>query len=389
MNKKVFVIGGFILIFLIGILLGIPIGKKYVRPCPDCLSENQAATTNVGNIDIRNSMGNKYYIMTGEYNGEYDYQNIKLSQYYENQEEAMDKIKLFNTSNILNYDEYSKFCQKWGLKQKYNDVEKKYMVISYASYGQLVAEAKIANVLENEGKVTVYIWDHTDGDSADIAGYFIAVPINIDTNQVEVVNTINEEEYDLITNGNDFDTMVKKPIIYIYPKEKTSVKVKLANPDLLTVSYPKYESGWKVVATPDGNLLDEKTGKNYYGLYYESRKKDLTMKDDGFIVKGKDSSEFLEEKLTILGLNDRERNEFIIYWLPILEANKYNYIRFETDKEINSYMPLEVDPKPETMIRVIMDYKPLDKKMKVKEQKLISKQRKGYTLVEWGANEIK
>ncbi len=33
----------------------------------------------------------------------------------------------------------------------------------------------------------------------------------------------------------------------------------------------------------------------------------------GFVVKGKDTTKFLEEKLSYFGLNDKECNEFIIY----------------------------------------------------------------------------
>lgn len=35
----------------------------------------------------------------------------------------------------------------------------------------------------------------------------------------------------------------------------------------------------------------------------------------------------MEEKLKLLEFYEREE-ELIIYWLPKLEANKYNYIRF-------------------------------------------------------------
>ena len=48
-----------------------------------------------------------------------------------------------------------------------------------------------------------------------------------------------------------------------------------------------------------------------------------------------DVIKFLEEKLGILGLTEREAEEFIVYWLPLMEKNKYNYIRFETLEEIN------------------------------------------------------
>ena len=52
-------------------------------------------------------------------------------------------------------------------------------------------------------------------------------------------------------------------------------------------------------------------------------------------------------------------------------------------------MPLDVNPAPDTVIRVLMITKPLDKYVEVKEQKLDRIERKGYTLVEWGGTIIK
>ena len=180
---------------------------------------------------------------------------------------------------------------------------------------------------------------------------------------------------------------VWKPLIYIYPEKEMDVSIKLGNSHLITTSYPKYVDGWNVKASPDGNL--EYNGKNYYGLYWEGENYNSYESDEGFIVKGEDTSKFFEEKLSLLGLSEKEANEFIIYWLPKMEHNKYNYIRFDTLENINSYMPLEISPKPETLIRVYMMYKPLDNYKEVKEQTLTKVERKGYTVVEWGGSEIK
>ena len=122
-----------------------------------------------------------------------------------------------------------------------------------------------------------------------------------------------------------------KPIIYLYPTEETEIKVSLGKPELITCSYPEYNSdGWEVIANPVGNLKYIENGKNLYSLYYESKAGyDFKVEKDGFIVVGENVAEFLEEKLEILGLNEREAEEFIVYWLPKLEANKYNIIRFE------------------------------------------------------------
>ena len=183
-----------------------------------------------------------------------------------------------------------------------------------------------------------------------------------------------------------------KPIIYIYPTQEQNISVKLGNPELLTCSYPQYEDGgWDVLAKPNGDLLDLKTGKNLYSLYWEGISNKVydysnTPELEGFVVRGEDITKFLEEKLSILGLSEREKEEFIIYWLPQMEDNKYNYIRFETIEEIEKEMPLQIEPKPDTTIRVLMDWKKLDEAIEVKEQELIPVERNGYTVVEWGAS---
>ena len=176
----------------------------------------------------------------------------------------------------------------------------------------------------------------------------------------------------------------EKPIIYLYPEEETNVTVKLSNPDNLICDYPEYNSGWNVIAKPNGDLKDLNSGKNLYCLYYESNHKDLSLNESGFVIKKENTSEFLDEKLKILGLNDKERNEFIIYWLPQLEQNNYNFIHFLTEEEINQIQELNINPTPDNIIRVFMSFKGLDNPIKVKEQKLSAPNRSGFTVVEWG-----
>ena len=52
-------------------------------------------------------------------------------------------------------------------------------------------------------------------------------------------------------------------------------------------------------------------------------------------------------------------------------------------------MPLEISKTPDTLIRVYMDFMPLDKKINVSKQKLEKVIRHGYTIVEWGGREVK
>ena len=184
------------------------------------------------------------------------------------------------------------------------------------------------------------------------------------------------------------DTSIKKPLIYLYPEQETDVTVELGQPDKISTSYPKYESGWRVKAAPNGDLVDLRSGRELYGLYWEGDSVGFGMTDEGFVVRGEDTAAFLEEKLAILGLTDREAEEFIVYWLPKMEKNKFNYIRFATKKEIEEYMPLKVTPTPDTTIRVAMGAKALDEPIEIKEQKLESGMRKGFTVVEWGGVDL-
>ncbi len=201
------------------------------------------------------------------------------------------------------------------------------------------------------------------------------------------VKRIKEFNYKLDARSRrDCGNAEYKPMIYIYPEEDINVEVKLGNSDLITTSYPKYEKVWNVFAKTNGDL--EYNGRTYYGLYWEGANHTAKVEKDGFVIKGEDTSKFLEEKLEILGLNEKEANEFIIYWLPKMEHNNYNYIRFETREEIDNYMPLEVTPVPDTTIRVYMNFKALDEEIEVEEQKLEKVTRSGYSVIEWGGSII-
>ena len=189
----------------------------------------------------------------------------------------------------------------------------------------------------------------------------------------------------------DYPVVEKKPVIYLYPEVDTNVSVKLGAKEKLTVSYPKYIDGWNVLARPDGKLTDLNTGRELYSLYYETEyDSSKGVREDGFVVKGSDTAEFLEEKLAKLGLNEREAEEFIIFWLPQMQNNAYNYIHFADVSEIDANMPLEVSPAPTSTIRINMEWKALKAPINIKEQKLpATPERKGFTLVEWGGTILK
>lgn len=187
--------------------------------------------------------------------------------------------------------------------------------------------------------------------------------------------------------GGRDEPLTEKPVLYLYPEEKTLVSVGLDLEGSLTSSYPAYGAGWRVLAAPDGTLTDPETGRTYYCLFWEA---DLEMAYDfstGFCVPGEETAAFLEEALADLGLTQREANEFLLYWLPRMEENPYNLISFETGAYTEAAR-LAIDPAPDTLLRVFMAWKGLEAPVEVAPQTLTAPARTGFTAVEWGGAEV-
>jgi len=179
--------------------------------------------------------------------------------------------------------------------------------------------------------------------------------------------------------------MNDKPIIYLYPTSEIQINVKLWTPENLSHTYPKYNSKkWRnVIAQPNWDLKDIDTWRKLYALYWEWKSKISTNFDEWFVVAWEDIIPFLEEKLAILWLNERETEEFIVYWLPQMEGNEWNLIRFETIEEQNENMPLNITPTPDTVIRVMMDWKAINEPIDIPEQELVTPERNWFVVVEW------
>ena len=180
----------------------------------------------------------------------------------------------------------------------------------------------------------------------------------------------------------------EKPVIYLYPEAETEVTVSLDYDGELTCVYPAFDGGtsWSVTAAPDGTLTDA-AGQTYNYLYWEGVSDADYDFSEGFCVPGGDTAAFLEDALADLGLTRREANEFIVYWLPRMEGNAYNLISFQTSAYTDRAR-LTVDPAPDTVLRVFMAWKPLERPVELPPQTLTAPERTGFTLVEWGGAEL-
>ncbi len=203
----------------------------------------------------------------------------------------------------------------------------------------------------------------------------------------------------------------RKPAIYLYPEKTTTISVKLDKSIKYNNVIPTYKNGWLVEAEQNGTLRDlqpkntkcSKLPYKEFGFEYAKQAceinkypyiywdgiqlhKPLPTKNEGFIVKANNISEFLAEKTDKMKFNETEKAEFIRYWSKtILEKNWKEYkIYFLQNEEVDNYYPIYIEPKPESSNRVQIVIKKARKNEKINEQKLLPIERNGYTFVEWG-----
>ena len=165
-----------------------------------------------------------------------------------------------------------------------------------------------------------------------------------------------------------FDGVGDKPVLYLYPQNVTNVNIKvdLSEKVRFSCTYPEYNNGWSVIAHPDGTLINNADNKVYSYLYWELTGKQTYDFSKGFVVKGSETSEFLNKILPELGLSASEINDFIVYWLPRMIKNEYNLITFQST-EYSENVRLSIVPQPDSIIRVFMAYKPLKSYIEIAE----------------------
>lgn len=204
-----------------------------------------------------------------------------------------------------------------------------------------------------------------------------------------------------------------KPVVYLYPTKPTNVSVQFVNPVQFTTDIPAYHNEWNVLAHPDGVLTDlqpqytdcsrldsTKPGSEYaktacvnnsYPYLYwagQSFGASYPPQTSGWIVDQNELPVFLQEKLTAIGLSKQEITDMLAYWVPEMLFKQVPYYRvsFLQTPEMNRLIPLRITPVPDTVIRVFLDWTPLESKpdIKLPPQILTHIERIGFTAVEWG-----
>lgn len=190
------------------------------------------------------------------------------------------------------------------------------------------------------------------------------------------------------------EIMVDKPVIYAYSEKAIDFIVNLKAKGELTFTYPQLPSdnSWKMRTSANGNLVDEK-GTEFPYLFWEAKQNNSdfysTKSNSSELVTGQNLVAYFESELTKLGLNSKEKTDFITFWCPKFSKEKLVQVQFFIDDNCSIIGDLNITPKPDNLRRiyvlfqanpiVVTDYVP--KKLEVKPLN-----RNGFTVVEWGGS---
>jgi len=201
--------------------------------------------------------------------------------------------------------------------------------------------------------------------------------------KIGVVAWIDDYGNAIVFQQEEYRPMAEcgKPVVYLYPTKDTRVSVKVgAN---VTKSEPTYGTGWDVLARPSGQLLV--SNQSYPNLFWEGLGwGEYPAITQGRVVLTGQVESAIKEDLTYIGLNEREIGDFLEFWLPRMPKAPYTRLTWLQNKEMDELAPLAVNPKPDTSIRVFLDFAGLNTPETIAPQALIKTPRVGFTLVEWG-----
>ena len=184
-----------------------------------------------------------------------------------------------------------------------------------------------------------------------------------------------------------------KPAVYLYPPEKKLVNVRVYPKGELAFTDPPYdkEKGWTVWAEPGGEMYQESRVKgqekvqNGY-LYYEAKLLDSEIEKptEGWVVKPSELEDLLNRTLPKLGLNEKEKKDFMDYWLTKLPDSPYYFVGLIEKPQRDYLETLKVTPNPDTSIRFSFFFEALSTPKVVQEPVIETPIRNGFTLVDWG-----
>ncbi len=195
---RIIVLSVVIAVGIILVAIIIYAGIKYFTGRNDPTSKFDSALIDepMNKVSIEEWKGVKYYVMNGDYGGNYDIQYTNLYPEFSGGAGKAGEWRNFSTVAIMSYDEYVAFCDKWRLAKTYSNQDDRYLVAAYAGQNYTDIIAKLAGVAYSGDAANLYIWDSSSGAAASIVAYAIIVPTDSsNVESVEVTHVLSKDEW--------------------------------------------------------------------------------------------------------------------------------------------------------------------------------------------------
>ncbi|MBU8934400.1 MAG: hypothetical protein KOO62_10385 [candidate division Zixibacteria bacterium] len=169
------------------------------------------------------------------------------------------------------------------------------------------------------------------------------------------------------------------PNLYLYPETEAQVAVTLSFPNggHVTESEPPYNMGWNVEVSPDG-IIDD----TYDYLFYEALLPCDFNTDAGWMLTTDRLELEFRTLLTNLGFVGREIDDFVTYWVPLLDDAPYYGVY---PQDVNSLIDLAILPQPTSIMRQLLLIRPFNRPIAIQappdDGPFV---REGFTAAEWG-----
>jgi len=236
-------------------------------------------------------------------------------------------------------------------------------------------------LVEKDGKKTYHLYRPALYSPAKITSSTATTDQGLSVGKVD----ISQEEEKISSDPWCGFTPECKPAIYLYPEKTSLVNVKIG-PRIgqRTITIPPYDpkTGWQVLADPTGTI--SWGSMSFTHLFYEAMTPYPKVPEEGWMMDGNNIQGALYDIGRQMGLNDTESKELGRYWSVKLGKSPYYYVGLIDENEIDQLEPIEVNPRPETMIRMRFYFAPTDTLYPIKNPAAVSRERKGFTVVEWG-----
>lgn len=183
--------------------------------------------------------------------------------------------------------------------------------------------------------------------------------------------------------------IVDKPVIYLYSDKTSTFDLQLNPEGKLYFSYPIYSDNWHGTVGPTGEITIDKQHFPY--LFWEAEQNfdhSIFAFEQSVTVQNALLMDYLELCLEKLAFNEREKTDFITYWLPRMHSYSAVDILWLQDTEL--FDQIKCDGFQMNNVYIVFRENKQKQTLKAMPQaNLKPVKRAEQTLIEWGGTEIK